>query len=197
MILTKQFIHSQLNVKLPTPKHDFTGQTIIVTGSNCGLGLEAVRHFVHLNATKVVMAVRSATKGEDAKADIESSTGKTDVIDVHELDLASYASVKRFAESMNELPRIDAVIQNAGMVPPEYKLVEDNESSITVNFVSTILLTVLLLPILGRSADRYGTLPKMAVVSSGSHVFIQFPEWNAESIFDKLNDKETVNMRDR
>ncbi len=171
MILPEKFIHSQLNVKLSIPKHDFTGQTIIVTGSNCGLGLEAVRRFVYLNATKVVMAVRSPTKGEEAKADVESSTGRTDVIDVHELDLASYASVKRFAESMNELPRIDAVIQNAGMVPPEYQLAEDNESSLTVNVVSTILLTILLLPILRRSADRYGTLPKIAVLSSGTYGF--------------------------
>ncbi|KAF7514075.1 hypothetical protein GJ744_004400 [Endocarpon pusillum] len=60
------------------------------------------------------MAVRSTAKGEYAKADIESSTGKRGVIDVHELDLASYASVKRFAENMKELPRIDAVVQNAG-----------------------------------------------------------------------------------
>ena len=167
-----------------------------MTGSNCGLGFEAVRHFVRLNATKVVMAVRSTAKGEDAKADIESSTGKTGVIDVHELDLASYASVKRFAENMNELSRIDAIVQNAAMLPPEYKLFEDNESTITVNVVSTICLAILLLPTLRRSADRYGTLLRMAVVSSGSHVFIQFPEWNAERVFDRLNDKETANMQD-
>ncbi|ERF75970.1 hypothetical protein EPUS_01336 [Endocarpon pusillum Z07020] len=37
----------------------------------------------------------------------------------------------------------------------------------------------------------------MPVVSSGSHVFVQFPEWNAEGVFDKLNDKETANMQDR
>ncbi len=195
--VSDRFTHSQLNVKLPIPTHDFTDQTIIVTGANSGLGFEAARHFVRLNAAKVIMAVRSRAKGEAAKADIESSTGRKGVVDVYELDLACYESVKRFAEQISMLPRVDAVVQNAGILMQEYEVVEDNESSITVNVVSTILLAILLLPVLRRSAENFGTLPKMSVVSSGSHVFVQFPESAAARILETLNDKKTANMRDR
>jgi retinol dehydrogenase-12 len=51
-ILRSQFAH------LPYPTKKFTGQTIIVTSSNVGLGLEAARHFVRLDAAKVIIAVR-------------------------------------------------------------------------------------------------------------------------------------------
>ena len=193
----ERFIHSQLKVKLPIPTQDFTGQTIIVTGSNTGLGLEAVRHFVRLNAAKIIMAVRSTVKGEGAKSDIESSTGRRGVVEVYEVDMARYESVKNFAAQMSKLPRIDVVVQNAGFLTGNYETVEDNESQITVNVVSTILLTLLLLPSLRHSAEKFGILPKVAVVSSGSHVLIQFPEWTAERIFERLNDEKTANMTDR
>ena len=48
----------------------FTGQTVIVTGSNVGLGKGAARHFARLDAEKVILAVRN-----EAKQDIERSTG--------------------------------------------------------------------------------------------------------------------------
>ena len=33
------FLHSQLFVKLPYPTTDLSGQTIIITGANTGLGI--------------------------------------------------------------------------------------------------------------------------------------------------------------
>ena len=47
------YFKSQLLTSLPVPDQDFTGQTIVVTGLNTGLGLEAARHFVRLHADKV------------------------------------------------------------------------------------------------------------------------------------------------
>ena len=54
------------------PADDFCGKTIIVTGSNVGLGKEAVKHFVRLNAEKVIVAVRSVAKGKAANGEIET-----------------------------------------------------------------------------------------------------------------------------
>jgi retinol dehydrogenase-12 len=45
----RQFTH------IPLPQQDFTGQTIIVTGSNTGLGLATAEHFVRLGAEKVLL----------------------------------------------------------------------------------------------------------------------------------------------
>ena len=36
------FLHSQLFVKLPYPTTDLSGQTIIITGANTGLGITTI-----------------------------------------------------------------------------------------------------------------------------------------------------------
>lgn len=64
------------------PTFDLSGKTIIATGSNVGLGKEAVKNLVRLNAEKVIIALRSIAKGEAAKAVIEAERGRTSVIDV-------------------------------------------------------------------------------------------------------------------
>ncbi|KAF5988825.1 retinol dehydrogenase 12 [Fusarium bulbicola] len=69
--------------RIPVPTTSFQGQTIIVTGSNTGLGLEAARHFVRLDAELVILAVRSLEKGEAAKASIEASTKRKNVVQVN------------------------------------------------------------------------------------------------------------------
>ena len=98
-----QFLASHLFLKLPYPTKEFTGQTIIVTGSNIGMGLEASRHFTRLNAGKVILAVRSPSKGLAAKQSIEASTKRLSVVEVWDLDLTSYDSVKAFAARVNGL----------------------------------------------------------------------------------------------
>lgn len=88
-------LHTQLFCffKLLVPTEDLSGKTIIVTGANVGLGNEAAKHFVHLNAHRVILAVRTIKKGEAAEAEIETETNRTGVVEVYELDYSSYASV--------------------------------------------------------------------------------------------------------
>ncbi|TVY33409.1 Short chain dehydrogenase, partial [Lachnellula subtilissima] len=183
--------------KLPYPVADCTGQTIVVVGSNIGMGKEAVRHFARLNASKIVVAVRSVSKGEEAKADIESTTRRTGVLEVWELDLARYASVQAFAARLGTLPRVDAVVANASIAKHKFELFEGNESQITVNVISNFLLILLVLPILRKSAATWNIAPVITVVSSDIHSWTQFPEWKAPNTLDKLNDEKTSNMPDR
>ena len=110
------FMRSQFFSIPPYPTKKYTGQTIIVTGSNTGLGLEASRHFVRLDAAKVILAVRNLEKGEAAKKSIEESTGRTGVVEVWQLDLASYESVKDCAKRAQALERLDILVENAGIV---------------------------------------------------------------------------------
>lgn len=103
-----------------------------MTGANSGLGKEAVRHFVRLNASKVILAGRSVSKGDEAVRGIESSTKRTGVLEVWPLDLADYASVKAFAPRADGLERLDVVVANAGINTQKFTIVAGNESNITV-----------------------------------------------------------------
>ncbi|KAI9824166.1 MAG: Nitrogen permease regulator 2 [Phylliscum demangeonii] len=191
------FIYSQLFASLPYPATDLTGQTVCVTGSNTGLGLEAARHFTRCNAERVILAVRSIERGEAAKRSIEASTGKTSV-EVWQLDLASYESVKEFAARVDrDLPRLDVMVENAGIQTETYRELEGHESTITVNVISPFLLALLLLPKLRQTATRFNVLPHLVIVSSEVQFSASFPERHAPEIFKQLSDKESANMGDR
>jgi retinol dehydrogenase-12 len=140
-----------------------------VTGANTGLGLEAARHFVRLNAFKVILGCRSVEKGEVAQKDIEESTKRTGVVEVWQLDLSSYESVKQFCSRANKLERLDVVTENAGLATPHYQEVEGMESTITVNVISTFLIALLLLPKLRADAIRFNILPRLTIVASDAH----------------------------
>lgn len=155
--------------KIPLPSQSFAGQTIIVTGSNTGLGLEAARHFVRLDAAKVILAVRSTPKGEVAKASIEASINKKNVVEVWQLDMSSYKSVIEFAKKCETLDRVDALLANAGVLRNTFEETEGTETSIAVNVIGTFLLILNFLPILRRSEEKTGYTPRVTVTSSVLH----------------------------
>jgi NAD(P)-dependent dehydrogenase (short-subunit alcohol dehydrogenase family) len=194
------FLYSQLFVTPPKPTARVDGKTVIVTGSNVGLGKEAARHFASLGASTLIIAVRSLEKGNAAKADIESTTKiSKDVIQVWQLDLSSYESVKEFAKRVEGLPRVDIVVENAAIATEEWRTAEDNEATITVNVVSTFLLALLILPKLKQTASKFNVCPMLTIVSSEVHGWATFKERDAPEgkIFEQLNDKSKANMGDR
>lgn len=189
------FLYSQLFVTLPVPTKDFTGQTIIVTGSNTGLGLEAARHLSRLNASLIIMAVRNLSKGAAAKQNIRQSTNRpSSSIEVWELDLQSYDSIKAFVAKANQLPRIDGILENAGMMTKHFKIIEGYETTIMTNVIGTFLLALLILPKLKESALKFNIQPRITVVSSDLHFLAKFPECYSNDIFDALNDKGHADM---
>lgn len=191
------FIYSQFFVTPAYPSQSFTGQTVIVTGSNTGLGKEAARHFARLGAAKVILAVRNTKAGEDAKADIESTTQcGPSTVEVWSLDLSSYASVKAFAaRASKELDRIDVLCENAGIATEQKQLFEGHESTITVNVISTFLLALLMLPKLKETAHKLKKQTILTIVSSEVHAWSKFPEQNADSIFGALDGGEDLSER--
>lgn len=183
-----------------TPKYpgeSFEGKTVIVTGANIGLGFEAAKHYVRLGGEKVILACRSVEKGEKARAEIEASEKSKGVVEVWQLDLANYASVKAFAERAKKLKRLDVLLENAGVSTSKFKLAEDNESTVTTNVVSTFLLGLLLLPKLKETAKTYNTTPHLTIVSSEVHQFTKIEERKNPVIFDALNDPKKSHMSDR
>ena len=75
----------------------------VVTGANSGLGLVTARELARAGA-QVVLACRNLEKGRAALADVErAATGPAP--ELEELDLASLASVRSFAERFRDEPR--------------------------------------------------------------------------------------------
>ena len=192
-------IFSNLFVSLPYPEGDFGGQTIIVTGSNVGLGLEASKHIARLNAAKVILGVRNLQKGEDAKKEILEATGRDgSTVEVWHIDMDSYVSVKDFASRAVTLPRLDALVANAGIATTKFAVSEDNEKTITTNVVSTFLLSMLLLPKLRESAAQFGGTPRIVIPNSALHYVAPLKELEGNgAIFDTLNDPKTADMDSR
>lgn len=191
------YIRSQLLVKLPYPEKRFDGQTIIVTGSNSGMGLEGARHLVRLGAAKVILAVRSPERGRAAAESITASTKRDGVVEVWQLDLASYASVEAFAKKANTLDRLDVVIENAGILTRKFSTAEDNESTVTVNVVSTMYLALLLLPKLRETSIRLDKDVVLTFTGSFVHWLTAFPERKADSILLECASESKANMGDR
>jgi len=189
------FLYSQLFVKLPKPIKDFSGQTIIVTGSNTGLGFEAARHLSSLNANLIILAVRNQVKGEAAKKAILASTGRADAtIEIWNLDMQSYNSIQTFCAKANNLPRLDAVIENAGIMTKYFNLVAGYESTITTNVIGTFLLAFGLLPKLKQSAAEYKHQSRLSLVASDMHFIAKFPERHNKDIFAALNNEKSSDM---
>ncbi|KAI0146699.1 hypothetical protein BJ166DRAFT_69644 [Pestalotiopsis sp. NC0098] len=188
-----QFIGAQLFTNAPKPTTSFAGQTVIITGSNTGLGYEAAKHILELGCAKLIMAVRSVEKGEAARRTLlEATRARPDVVEVWPLDLASYDSVVAFAaRAGRELRRLDVLLENAGVASVEWNTVMDNERMVTVNVVSTFLLAFLLLPQLKATAERFEVHTHLTVVTSDTHYLVDFEEAGAPGgIFDRLNDRE-------
>jgi NAD(P)-dependent dehydrogenase (short-subunit alcohol dehydrogenase family) len=191
------FLYRQLLVKPAYPTQMLNGQTVIVTGSNTGLGKEAARHFVRLGAAKLILAVRNSKAGEAAKADIEQTTQcPAGTVEVWQLDLGDYASVKSFAaRATRELARVDVLCENAGIATGKKKMVAGHESQITVNVISTFLLALLMLPKLKETAGKFGVRPRLTIVSSEVHGHAKFLERDEPDIIAALDASEDLGER--
>jgi NAD(P)-dependent dehydrogenase (short-subunit alcohol dehydrogenase family) len=151
-----------------------SGKTYIVTGGNSGLGFEAAQHLAKAGAAKIILAVRNLTAGEAAKAKIDAAAAVTgtstpDQVAVWHLDLTDYESVQNFVKrAETELPRIDALILNAGISLTERVVVRGHIATVTVNVISTLLLAVLMLPVMSAQAKsgKGADTPRIVVVTS-------------------------------
>ncbi|KAJ5994141.1 hypothetical protein N7451_009865 [Penicillium sp. IBT 35674x] len=193
-----QFLYSQVFVRPSYPEGSLDGQTILVTGANVGLGLEAARHVVRLGASRVILGVRNVPAGEAAKKEIEASTKRPGVCEVWEVDLASYSSVLAFGDRISQLPRLDAAILNAAIATQNFELAENYERTITVNVISTLLLGILILPKLKATKKEVpSSQPHMTFVVSEVHAWVQFDEWKEQNTLEILSDPAKAKMAER
>lgn len=148
----------------PADMPDLREQRIIVTGANCGLGLETARELARAGA-HVILACRSIDRGNAAIADIQSGIPNAS-LEVVPLDLASLQSVASFVDAVHARGEpIDRLINNAGVMgPPFTTTAEGYELQFGVNHLGHFALTGGLLPMLLR-AER----PRVVNVASVAH----------------------------
>ncbi len=137
-------------------------KVVVVTGANSGIGKMTAVGLARTGAT-VVMACRDLAKSRPAQADVRSLSG-ADRVHLMQLDLASQASIRAFAQAFNrQYDRLDVLINNAGVVSPKRRETVDGfELHFGVHHLGSFLLTTLLLPMLERSA------PSRVLIVAGS-----------------------------
>lgn len=85
------------------------------------------------------------------------------------------------------------MVLNAAISSQKFELVEGNESQVTVNVISPVLLLLLLLPTLRATAKRHaGVVPVVSVVSSCGHAMTAFSQRRAPRILERLNDERRL-----
>jgi NAD(P)-dependent dehydrogenase (short-subunit alcohol dehydrogenase family) len=161
---------------------DLSGATVVVTGANSGIGLEATRELAGAGA-HVVMACRRVDAADAAREDVVSEYPGASLT-VRKLDLADLASVRAFADwAADELGPIDVLCNNAGvMAIPRRETADGFERQFGVNHLGHFALT-------GRLFDRLRAAPDPRVVthSSGAHArgVIDFGDLHGAAAYDK------------
>ncbi len=125
---------------------DQGGRTAIVTGANTGLGFDTARALASRGA-RVVLAVRNTAKGDEAAARIRRAVPQADLA-VQNLDLGSLESIRTGAAELSATyPRIDLLINNAGVMypSPRQTTADGFEVQFGTNHLGHFALTGLLL----------------------------------------------------
>jgi len=128
---------------------DQAGKTILITGGNSGIGLEAASVLSMKNA-EVILTARSEDKGKKAVESIKSHYPKAKVSWMI-LDLADLDSVQAFSKAFHaKYTKLDILMNNAGvMYPASREVTKQNfELQFGTNHLGHFALTALLLDLL-------------------------------------------------
>ncbi|HUA07513.1 MAG TPA: SDR family NAD(P)-dependent oxidoreductase [Solirubrobacteraceae bacterium] len=145
------------------------GAVVLVTGAASGLGLAAATQFARLGAT-VHAHARDHDRAAEAEDAIRAQCPKAD-IRPQACDLADLGAVKSFAAGE---PRLDVLVNNAGVMPSERtRSADGHELMFATHVLAPLALTTLL-------TDR---LCRVINVSSGGMYGQPLPEggdWESE-----------------
>lgn len=122
----------------------------IITGADGGMGTEITRAVAQAGY-HIIMLCYTLFKGEERKNQLILETGNED-IEVRQIDLSSMASVTNVADDLlGRGKHIDLLMNNAGTMSTGLMTTEDGlEYTVAVNYVAPFLLTLKLLPLMGK-----------------------------------------------
>lgn len=143
-----------LRRRLPTWPADpapgaLEGRVAAVTGATSGLGAATAEGLARLGA-RVLLVVRNADKAAGVMADIRRRVPNADLTTVT-CDLGDLDDVRRCAAEIAEREeRLDALVHNAGAMPPERtESPQGHELTMALHVLGPVLLTELLLASFG------------------------------------------------
>ncbi len=140
------------------------GKTFVVTGANAGLGYFTSEQLARTGA-QVVLACRNPLRADAALAAIRRRVPGA-MLSTLQIDVSDLASVRAAAAELSELPRLDGLILNAGIVhPPSARevSVDGLELVVATNYLGHFALTAALLP-------RLSATPGSRVIALGSMI---------------------------
>jgi NAD(P)-dependent dehydrogenase (short-subunit alcohol dehydrogenase family) len=182
----------------PAPGTSLFGETAIITGGYTGLGYEAGIQLLDLKLSRLILAVRSVDKGESAAAVLRRKYPKA-AVDIWQLDMCSYDSIQSFTRRVDsQLPRVDIVILNAGVIKLEFRPVKGtgHEETVQVNYLSTALLALLLLPILKNKRLPNGKPSHLSIVSAALTLAAKFPNRDADPLLPSFDDPKNFDQQE-
>ncbi|CEM38194.1 unnamed protein product [Vitrella brassicaformis CCMP3155] len=144
---------------------DLSGENIVITGGNTGLGKAAAVRLAALGAA-VTIACRSPSKAEAAVKDIQQASGSS-AVDAVPLDLTDSSSIASCARELSgRLGKIDVLMNNAGVmaIPNRETTADGYEKQMGINHLGHFRLTSLVLPLLAAAST-----PRVVNVSSKAH----------------------------
>ena len=141
-------------------------KSIIITGSNSGIGLEAAKKMAEIAPDEqIILACRNPESAQKAVDDIRAKSGHKNIKYMH-LDLGSLKSIREFKEQFaaDKHNTIISLVNNAGLQNSrETKYTSDGfELTFGTNHLGPFYLTMLLLPYM----DKQGSI---VFTASGTH----------------------------
>ncbi|CCG81488.1 Oxidoreductase, short-chain dehydrogenase/reductase family [Taphrina deformans PYCC 5710] len=174
---------------LKAPIEDLSGQVLLVTGGNAGLGKESVRQLALMKPAKIILAARNMEKGERAKTEIVNATGFKNVV-VEHLDLCSLESVNKLSRKILDNEKsLHVLMCNAGLgsLPESARKTGDGfDEMFQGNNLGHHLLVTNLLPLLERSGSSQNP-SRVILLSSLASKFVFSFDVNAYSNPQKLS----------
>ncbi len=151
-----------------------SGKTCVVTGATSGIGRATVDALSRAGA-RLALVARSTEKADQVRAELLADRPGAE-ISVHRADLSRLDDIRAVApELLDACPRIDVLLNNAGIVLLSRKTTDDGfEAMFGTNHLAYYLLTRLLL-------DRLVETPGARVVNVSSEAH-RFASWDFDDL---------------
>lgn len=161
---------------------DFTGKTVIVTGSGGGLGRSHALEFARRGANVVVNDLGGSVDGSGGSSEAADAVVKT-IIDNGGKAISNGASVtddngvaNMVEQTLSEFGRIDVLVNNAGVLRDKSfsnMSMSDFEFVVDVHLMGTVKITHAVFPIMKE--QNYG---RIVVTTSSSGLYGNFGQSN-------------------